>query len=224
MLKQLGIMHLGNDYVDLTFRPKVMFSGRKDQLAKQIDVPTELLDFVDLKTLMQQQEKFAGTSMALTVATALGSRLIGGPTWFDHAMTAAKVMGSDNLRKLIVPGLLAATALTVAYIVSQIPNTLPHRLNRKIAVELDAIDYVHSNSTRITNAVRKVLRIPGENLRTGLKRSVETLSSKRDETVKLRSESDVALKYFSNLVREGRGQRTGLDSIDLESPPPGSGY
>ena len=105
-IKQFGNKHLGDEYHDLSFRPDVMFRRRRDALAKQVDVPTELWDFVDLATLVQRQEKLAGTGLALTVATTLGSRALGGSGWMDHAFTVAKVVGNDNLRKLIVPGLI----------------------------------------------------------------------------------------------------------------------
>lgn len=108
VIKQLGIMHLGNEYHAVNFRPDVMFRRRRDVLAKQIDVTTELSDFVDWSTLMQRQEKVAGTGMALTVATALGGRLIGGMGWMDHTVTALKIVGNDNLRKLIIPGVVLA--------------------------------------------------------------------------------------------------------------------
>jgi mitofusin len=108
MIKQLGILHLGNEYSDLNFRPDVMFRRRRDMLARQVDVNTELWDFVDWSTLLQRQEKVAGTGMALTVATALGTRLIGGQGWMDHALSAARIMGNDNLRRLVVPGIVVA--------------------------------------------------------------------------------------------------------------------
>lgn len=105
-IKQYGIKHLGEEYHDLSFRPDVMFRRRRDALAKQVDVPTELWDFVDIATLMQRQEKLAGTGLALTVVTTLGSRAIGGSGWMDHALTVAKIVGNDNLRKMIIPGLV----------------------------------------------------------------------------------------------------------------------
>lgn len=110
-IKELGVHHLGDEYHDLNFRSDVMFRKKKDIIAKQIDVPTEMLDFVDWSTLMQRQEKVAGTGMALTVATALGSRLIGGYGWLDHTMSAARVLGNNNLRRLIVPGIIVAGKL-----------------------------------------------------------------------------------------------------------------
>ncbi|KAI0380992.1 hypothetical protein F5Y04DRAFT_281337 [Hypomontagnella monticulosa] len=222
MIKQLGIMHLGNEYHDLNFRPDVMFRRRRDVLAKQIDVPTELLDFVDWSTILQRQEKVAGTGMALTVATAVGGRLIGNMGWMDHTMTAVKIVGNDNLRRLIVPGLVLAVISAAAYVVQQIPHSLPHRLSNKISTQLQAIEYVHANSHRISGAVGKVLRFPADNLRVGLTRSVEQLGKRREETVKVRGESEVALKYFGNLVRESAHQRSLVEDIDLDAHPPGS--
>ncbi|KAL7626662.1 mitofusin [Parahypoxylon ruwenzoriense] len=222
VIKQLGIMHLGDEYHDLNFRSDVMFRRRRDVLAKQIDVPTELWDFVDWSTLIQRQEKVAGTGMALTLATAIGGRLVGGMGWMDHTVTAMKVIGNDNLRKLIIPGIVLAVVSATAYVIQQIPHSLPHRLSEKISTRLAALDYVHSNSTRISGSVRKVLRYPADNLRVGLTRSVEQLGTRREETLKVRGESEVALKYFGNLVRESAHQRSLVEDIDLDAHPQGS--
>ncbi|KAI1075340.1 hypothetical protein F5B20DRAFT_384608 [Whalleya microplaca] len=221
-IKQLGIRHLGDEYHDLNFRSDVMFRRRRDVLAKQVDVPTEFWDFVDWNTLVQRQEKVLGSGMALTVATALGGRLIGGMGWMDHALTAAKVVGNDNLRKLIIPGAILAVASAAFYVVKQIPHSLPHRLSEKISAQLTAIDYVHANGTRIAGSVRKVLRIPADGLRAGLARSVEQLGSRREETLKVRGESEVAMKFFGNLVRESAHQRVLVEDVDLDALPQGA--
>ncbi|KAK6392587.1 mitofusin, partial [Oleoguttula sp. CCFEE 5521] len=67
-IKQLGILHLGDQYTDLTFRSEKMFTSRRDALARQVDFETELWDFFDFANLWKRQEKVAGTSMAVTVA------------------------------------------------------------------------------------------------------------------------------------------------------------
>jgi mitofusin len=84
------------------------------------------------------------------------------------------------------------------------------------------MDYVHSNSTRISGTVRKVLLIPTNSLRVGLQRSVEQLDIRRDETVKVRKESHDALKYFSNLVQRSAHQRHQIETVDLDAHPPGA--
>lgn len=107
-IKQLGLLHVGDEFQNLQFRPDVMFRRKRDALARQVHVPTEFWDFVDWSTLLQRQEKFAGTGMALTVAGAVVPRMIGMGNWMDQAMMTTRVLGNENLRKLIVPGIVIA--------------------------------------------------------------------------------------------------------------------
>lgn len=103
-IKQLGLLHLGDEYADLSFRSDSMYRRKRDLLAREIDIETDLWDFFDLSTLLQRQEKVAGTGMAMTVLTVAGSRMVGGFGWIDGALAGAKVVGNNNLRKLIIPG------------------------------------------------------------------------------------------------------------------------
>jgi mitofusin len=50
---------------------------------------------------------------------------------------------------------------------------------------------------------------------------VERLSTKREETRKIRGESEVARKYFGNLVNETARIRNTVEAVDLEGPAPG---
>ncbi|KAM5353939.1 hypothetical protein ACJ41O_000589 [Fusarium nematophilum] len=220
-IKQLGILHIGDEFQNLQFRPDVMFRRKKDALARQVHIPTELMDFVDWTTLLQRQEKFAGTGMALTVAGAVVPRMIGMNTWMDQALAATRVLSNDNLRQLILPGILVAAVAASVYVLQQIPNSLPPRLATKISTQLADLDYVHSNAARISSSVRKVLRFPADNLRVGLDQSVKDLGAKRDETIKVKGESERASKYFAGLIRESEGQRTIVEGVDLDSPPQG---
>ena len=106
-IKSLGILHLGNAYTDFNFRSDIMFRRKRHALARQVDTNVEIWDFFDVGGLWERQEKVAGTSMALTVAGVLGGRMMGGLGWLDGAMGAAKVLGPQNLRRLIVPGIIA---------------------------------------------------------------------------------------------------------------------
>ncbi|PNP40973.1 hypothetical protein TGAMA5MH_06840 [Trichoderma gamsii] len=218
-IKQLGLLHVGDEFQNLHFRPDVMFRRKKDAFARQVDVPTDFADFVDFSTLLHSQEKFAGTGMALTIAGAVVPRMLGMNSWMDHAITATKILGNDNLRKLILPGIVIAAVAASAYVLQQIPTSLPHRLARKIEAQLSEIDYVHTNASRISGAVRTVLRMPADNLRVGLDHSVKDLNKKRDETVKVKSESEKASKFFRKLVGETQVQKNMVEGVDLDTPP-----
>ena len=107
-IKSLGLLHLGDQYTDLTFRSEKMFKSRKDALARQVDIETELWDFFDVTSLWERQEKVASTSMAVTVAGLVGTKMLGGMAWFDGVMTATKVVGPNNVRRMIIPGVILA--------------------------------------------------------------------------------------------------------------------
>ncbi|KAK8933114.1 hypothetical protein H634G_07349 [Metarhizium anisopliae BRIP 53293] len=217
-IKQLGLLHVGDEFQNLQFRPDVMFRRKRDALARQVHIPTELWDFVDWSTLLQRQEKFAGTGMALTVAGAVVPRMLGMSNWMDHAMLTTRVLSNENLRQLIVPGIVIAAIAGVAYVLQQIPNSLPPRLATKISSQLAELDYIHANSSRISSSVRKVLRFPANSLRVGLDQSVKDLGNKRDEADKVRHESEEASKFFHELVGRSQVQRSMVEAVDLDAP------
>ena len=105
--KGLAMRHLGDEYQELTFRSDLMFRRKKDVLARQVAAPIEVWDFVDVQGVWERQEKVAGTGMALTVVGVMGGRMIGGVGWVDGALGAARILGTRNLRHMIVPGLIA---------------------------------------------------------------------------------------------------------------------
>lgn len=109
----------------------------------------------------------------------------------------------------------------VGYALACIPSSLPRRLSQKLSAQLYQLDYVHANSTRISSEVRRALKYPADNLRVGLKRNVEKLQAKREETTKTKGESENARKYFVGLVKEAGEIRTGVDRLNLEGPAPG---
>lgn len=51
--------------------------------------------------------------------------------------------------------------------------------------------------------------------------SVEELTKTRNDTRKVRKESEVARKYFGNLISKSRGDRAVVDRVDLEGGAPG---
>ncbi|KAG9535357.1 hypothetical protein KCU79_g21716, partial [Aureobasidium melanogenum] len=159
--------------------------------------------------------------MAVTIAGVVGGRMFGGVGWVDGVLGAAKVLGPNNLRKLIIPGIVLAIALGASYALSSIPHSLPRRLSQKLSAQLAELDYTHANATRISSEVRRALKFPADKLREGLQRSVEQLLDERKEKIKLQSESEVARKYFSNLVRESGDIRSRVMRVDLDGPAPG---
>ena len=105
---------------------------------------------------------------------------------------------------------------------STIPTTLPPRLSKKIAATLSEMDYIHSNANRISTEVRRILRLPANNLQASLAQDIEDLARRKQEVSKVRQESEVASKYFANLFRESGENRRSVEDLDLDGPLPGA--
>ncbi|KAL2371161.1 mitofusin [Blastomyces gilchristii SLH14081] len=223
MIQSIGLLHVGEDkFPNLNFRADLMFKQKRHITARQIDTEIDIWDFFDIAGLWHRQEKVAGTSMAMTLVTVLGGRALGGSNWIDGALGAARILGTNNMRRMIVPGMVAAALLTASYLLTQIPTALPTNISRKLSESLAEIDYIHTNATRISSEVRRVLRMPASRLQSTLQTATEELAKRKAEVGKTKEESEVASKYFSNLFRESRDTRRAVEQVDLESPLPGS--
>ena len=110
-IQNLGLLHVGEDkFSPLSFKANMMFRrSRRHTFARHVDTPVEVWDFFDVSGLWDhRQEKIAGTGMAMTLVTVVGSRTLGGLDWISNMFNAAKFLGPDNLRRLLLPGVAAA--------------------------------------------------------------------------------------------------------------------
>lgn len=68
--------------------------------------------------------------------------------------------------------------------------------------------------------MRSILNYPANELRVNLSRSVENLGVKTKDTTKVKVESEVARKYFGNLLRDTTELSNGVEAVDLDGPGP----
>ena len=124
MIKSLGLLHVGNEYDNMSFRADMMFQRKKDALARAVDTDVEIWDFFDVTNLWERQEKLVSTGMAMTIVGTLGTRAIGGVGWLNSAFGAARVVGYDNVRRMIVPGMVAAGKFFLSPTCDNLPDLL----------------------------------------------------------------------------------------------------
>ena len=210
-----GLLHLGDEYIQRAFRPEFMFARKRDQLNKVVKIEAELADFFDFD-FASQEKQIAGAGMSLTLATFAGSQFFGVGSWVDGLWKIGNLVGFRNAKKLVVPAVVLATACTGYYILSDLPNAIPRKLARKIRKQLADLDYVHANSDRISQQCRKVLKFPAEDLRAAFQRGIEKQGKAVKERKQIQRESEVAEKYFGNLLRNAKQQRSAVGSVDLE--------
>ncbi|KAI5843702.1 hypothetical protein BZA05DRAFT_343529 [Tricharina praecox] len=214
-IASLGALHLGGEYIHRAFRPEFMFSRKRDQLNKQVKVELDYSDFFDIE-FATQEKQIAGAGMSLTLATVATSQVMGISSWADGLWKAGNMLGFRNAKKLIVPAVVLATIGTGYYLLSDLPNAVPRKLAKKIRKQLADMDYVHVNAERIANQCRKVLKFPTEDLRSGFQRGIEKQGKAVQERKEKQKDSEVADKYFGNLLRNAKQQRAAVSTLDLE--------
>ncbi|KAI9737999.1 MAG: mitofusin [Cirrosporium novae-zelandiae] len=225
-IKCLGLRNVGEKFPDLTFRSDLMFRKRRDTLARQIDTQVDVWDFFDFSSIWAQQEKLAGTSMAVTVAGIVGGRLIGGVNLVDSTLSVVKVVGVKNLKYMVVPGLIASVVLAGTYVLHLLPQTLPHTISRKLQASLltpspfpnaHKMTYPQQNATRIASEVRKVLHVPSTQLSAQLQTQAKDLGEKKEGLGKRKEECHDAQKWFDRCVREVEGNKRGVEGVELDT-------
>lgn len=109
-IQNIGLLHVGEDkFSALNFRADMMFRrSRRHTFARQVDTEVEIWDFFDIAGLWERQEKLAGTGMAMTAVTVLGGKAFSGIGWIDSMFSAVKIIGPNNMRRLLLPGIFAA--------------------------------------------------------------------------------------------------------------------
>ena len=214
-IQNLGLLHVGEDkFSPLSFKANMMFRrSRRHTFARQVDTPVEVWDFFDVSGLWERQEKVAETGMAMSLITVLGGRTLGGMNWINNMLSAIKVLGPDNLRRLLLPGIATVGRFFFFFLLRQLCK---HIYGKKEA------DYVHSNANRISSEVRRILHMPAANLQSSLAQGIEDLAKRRTDVGRVKGESEVACKYFSNLLRDSGESRNTVQQIDLDAPLPGA--
>jgi mitofusin len=125
-IQNIGLLHIGEDkFSPLNFRADAMFRrGRRHTFGRQVDTEVELWDFFDVSGLWERQEKLAGTGVAMTAVTVLGGRALGGFSWVDSALSAVKLIGPSNMRRMFFPSILAAGESPISNQMNDIMLTL----------------------------------------------------------------------------------------------------
>ncbi|KAK9240720.1 hypothetical protein V1525DRAFT_394783 [Lipomyces kononenkoae] len=217
VLKNLGSQHFQGTayYTEKIFNNSLMFSRRRDLLARgSVSAPIEFSDYIDL----HQREKISGLGMTITLATAASTGAVGLPSTVARGLVSAtSIIGLRNLRKWIVPALGLAFLCGAVYIISDIPNVVPRKLAKKLKQELENVDYVHSNSERISGECRTVLKYPAEDLRSAFQQLLDEQATQKNERTKQMSHAEESLKYFSGLYNDSKNNWQMISDLDLEA-------
>lgn len=218
-IKQLGILHVGEKPAfSKIFNKSAMFSRKRDNLSKHIQAEFGLGDLLDFGYLLErplpvlQSSKAAllssqtnSTGLTVTALSLIASSLVPISTALAPFAPLIKVAKELDIKRLFIPTLALVSIAIGAYTVHELPRTIPRRLARKIAFELDEMGYVRSNATRIGAEARKVLRYPAQDVRSAFQSQLESRTRQREEYEKHLSQAEYMLKALTE-IEDGSDQ------------------
>ncbi|ODQ66021.1 hypothetical protein NADFUDRAFT_46567 [Nadsonia fulvescens var. elongata DSM 6958] len=242
-IKDLGSEKIGNDFMsDKLFRDDLMFTRRKDTLARSIKAPLDFSDFYDIKLLDHlpsfpelpmlpsmnslssigritdvKAEEVSTVSNALTLATVVGTgRLVQSTHMIRNFFQLGSYLNARVIRKVMLPILIVASIGGIAYLINDIPNAIPKKLAKKIKREIDEMGYVSNNSDRIAKECRHVLRYPARDVRDAFEKKIQVHSRKKEEILKRKNEANDAYRFFNTLLGEATNQNELVESCNLD--------
>lgn len=227
-IKQIGVLHVGEQPAfTKVFNPKAMFSRKRDNLSRVIKADFGLADLFDIGGLLERplpvlasskQALVSAANSTATMSSALGGALTVASVYQAASPTVAianRMNGILASRKIAIPALLVALVALGAWMIHELPRTIPRKLARKIAFEIDAMGYVQSNADRIAAECRKVLKFPAQDVRAAFQTKLEGRTRQRDEFEKHLRTSQHVLSVFDGLVARAKSLKDEVRAVEL---------
>lgn len=109
-------------------------------------------------------------SMGLGALTMVGGQTVGARGLIQGMLRVVDLAGNEMTRKWIAPVIGAFTIGVTAYIILELPSSIPRTVGRRVRAsvmqkENDEESYVDAHATRVARETRKVLRLASWDLR-----------------------------------------------------------
>ncbi|KAI9278922.1 hypothetical protein BDA99DRAFT_493449 [Phascolomyces articulosus] len=192
-LHQMGTEHLG-DY-DCVASVKGMCHKGRD---RTVQISVDATDFFDLVV----DDKVTGCALSVGAAVALGGRVMGVKDVVSNLWSMSSVMGTQNMRRLIVPVLSIASAGFLLYVVSDMRSAVNRKLVKKFKTAVRETSYVDAQGRRMARESRKVFRVEGWEVQARLQKSIESKERKREEMSAIVHTSQESLEYFTSVLEK----------------------
>ncbi|SCU91915.1 LAMI_0E07888g1_1 [Lachancea mirantina] len=148
---------------------------------------------------------------ALAVYSWGGARVIA-----NVFVYGSRFFSLQSIRTLSTYALLVGSVLGVAYIVHDLPRALPMNLSMKYHRKLARLDYAHSNSKRISDEMRDVLKFPTREIVKSCEAVIDKKqAAKRDIEDKLHM-NNLSMKFFRTFLKRATEQLNLVEEINLD--------
>lgn len=230
---------------DKTFNQDLMFSKKKHQTVKSRIVDNvNVLDFFDpnwhsfqkFSTLFipgtfiarpkgySSWLKIKGDSMQIVknsisaLAVYSSGKVLNQAFFFCKQFVCVRDLISVRFwSTVLVPTSIGAVLLAGAYLAYDMPFAFQRNMAINLANQLEKLDYVHNNSSRIARECRVILNYPSREIMNSYQSIIDDHITKREKTLRDLKSSEQSLGFYSKLKQEVDRQKGILNELDLES-------
>jgi len=160
-------------------------------------------------------------SVGLGALTMVGGQAVGARAIIEGVVRISDMLGNETARKWVAPIVGAVTLGATAYLILELPASIPRTVGRRIKASIQRGDgtqhdakFVDGHAERISRETRKVLRLASWDLRERFRSAMEESTKEVSGAEKMEKESLRAKAYFDGLAKETIQIR---DKAQLES-------
>ncbi|KAG9100170.1 mitofusin [Ceratobasidium sp. UAMH 11750] len=160
------------------------------------------------KTIEDKTTALSLASLGLGAATMVGTKTFG----LRSVMQAIDLLGNKTVRAWAAPVLMLAVVGGAAWLVVDLPYSIPRTVGRRIAVQLSApksatVGFIDNHAARVGRETRKVLRLAAWDVRERYRAAGEETGRAVKEAEAVQKRAEVAWSFFSRLGERVAGVR-----------------
>lgn len=178
------------DIVDANYHFTVHFGDGKTQTTSDDDSKITALSVV---------------SVGAGALTMVGGQAIGARGLIEGALRLSDLLGNSTIRKWAGPVVGAVTIGTVAYVILELPNTIPRNIGRRIKTTLTSKTeeseetFVEAQADRVGRETRKVLRLASWDLKERFTMAMEERVKEVQGAEEMEKKASKAKAWFTDV-------------------------
>ncbi|KAJ3762714.1 transmembrane GTPase fzo1 [Lentinula raphanica] len=170
------------------------------------------------KATSDDDESSAPTALGLAsvgvgALTMVGGQAIGARGLIEGIIRVSDLFGNETVRKWAAPVLGAVTIGMTAYLILELPNTIPKTVGRRVRASVirlhsdDDVSFVDAHALRISRETRKVLRLASWDLKGRFNGAMEERGKEVKAKEEIAKKASHAMEWFGQLSKRSEEVR-----------------
>jgi len=136
--------------------------------------------------------------------TMVGGHAIGLRGLLEGVLRITDLLGNESTRKWVAPALAVVTIGMTAYLVLELPTSIPKTIGRRIQSSIAQLsegedDFVDGHVSRVSKETRKVLRLASWDLKERFRGAMDVKGKEVKQAEDLLEKADKASQFFSDV-------------------------